>query len=148
VRGACHAGAGCVGDLTPARPQDAARRLKPHQFRDFSYLRLLHTQSSGVLYRLLPVFWIFCYKPRMTPEQVKARIKQLHAETHVEVTDLTGTMDHYQVLVVSPAFEGKMMIEQQKMIMGLLKAEIDTEEVHALTMKTYTPAQYQKFGGK
>ena len=33
-------------------------------------------------------------------------------------------------------------------IMGLLKAEIDTEEVHALTMKTYTPAQYQKFGGK
>jgi acid stress-induced BolA-like protein IbaG/YrbA len=86
--------------------------------------------------------------PGMTPEQLKARIKELHAETHVEVTDLTGTMDHYQVLVVSPAFEGKMMIEQQKMIMALLKAEIGTEEVHALTMKTYTPAQYQKFGGK
>jgi len=84
----------------------------------------------------------------MTPEQVKARIQQLHADTHVEVTDLTGTMDHYKVLVVSPAFEGKMMIEQQKMIMALLKAEIDTEEVHALTMKTFTPAQYQKFGGK
>ena len=84
----------------------------------------------------------------MTPDQLKARIERLHPETHVQVTDLTGTMDHYQVTVVSPAFQGKMMIEQHQMIMGLLKAEIDTEEVHALSMKTYTPEQYTKFGGK
>lgn len=84
----------------------------------------------------------------MTPEQLKARILTLHPETRVDVVDLTGTMDHYQVSVVSPAFEGKMMMEQHKMIMGVLKAEIDSEEVHALTMKTFTPAQYEKFGGK
>jgi stress-induced morphogen len=57
-------------------------------------------------------------------------------------------MDHYQVTVVSPAFQGKMMVEQHQMIMGLLKAEIDTEEVHALSMKTFTPEQFAKFGGK
>jgi acid stress-induced BolA-like protein IbaG/YrbA len=84
----------------------------------------------------------------MTPEQLKARILTLHPETRVDVVDLTGTMDHYQVSVVSPAFEGKMMMEQHKMIMAVLKAEIDSEEVHALTMKTFTPAQYEKFGGK
>ena len=83
----------------------------------------------------------------MTPEQLKARIEMLHEETRVQVTDLTGTMDHYQVTVVSPAFEGKLMIEQHQMIMKLLKAEIDSDEVHALSMKTFTPAQYQKFGG-
>lgn len=81
----------------------------------------------------------------MTPEALSQRIRQLHPETRVEVRDMTGTQDHYEVLVVSPAFQDKMMIEQQRMIMALLKAEIDTEEVHALTMKTYTPEQYERF---
>ena len=84
----------------------------------------------------------------MTAEQLKKRIEELHPETKVQVTDLTGTQDHWQVVVVSPAFEGKMMVEQQRLVMGILKAEIDSNEVHALTMKTFTPAQYEKFGGK
>ncbi len=84
----------------------------------------------------------------MTSEQLQARIQQLHPETLVEVNDLTGTQDHWQVLVVSPVFDGKMMVEQQRMIMGLLKAEIDSNEVHALSMKTFTPEQYKKFKGK
>lgn len=84
----------------------------------------------------------------MNSEQLKERIQQLHPATQVMVTDLTGTEDHWQVTVVSPAFEGKLMVEQQRMIMGLLKSEIDSNEVHALSMKTYTPEQYQKFGAK
>ena len=84
----------------------------------------------------------------MTPEQLKSKIETLHAGTSAQVTDLTGTMDHYQVTIVSPAFEGKGMTEQHQMVMGLLKTEIDSNEVHALSMKTFTPAQYQKFGGK
>ncbi len=80
----------------------------------------------------------------MTPLELKTRIETLSPGTVCEVKDLTGTMDHYQVTVISPAFEGKMMIEQHKMIMGVLKTEIDRDEVHALSMKTYTPAQYQK----
>jgi len=79
----------------------------------------------------------------MTADEMKTRIQTLHPETLVKVTDLTGTMDHWQVEVVSPAFEGKLTFERQKMIMGLFKNEIATEEVHALTMKTYTPSQYQ-----
>jgi len=91
--------------------------------------------------------WFSGSSASMTPDQLKARIEQLHPDTRVEVKDLTGTMDHYQVLVVSPAFQGKMMVQQHQMIMGLLKAEIDSEEVHALSMKTFTPEQYQKIGG-
>ena len=83
----------------------------------------------------------------MTPDQLKARIEGLAPGTQVTVKDLTGTMDHYQVVVVSPAFEGKMMVEQHKMIMGILKAEIDSNEVHALSMKTYTPETYKKLTG-
>ena len=82
----------------------------------------------------------------MNAEQLKKRIETIHPETKVEVTDLTGTEDHWQVLVVSPAFEGKTMVDQQRMIMGVLKSEIDSNEVHALSMKTFSPTQYQKFG--
>ena len=74
----------------------------------------------------------------------RSRIQGLHPETIVEVKDLTGTHDHYQVVVVSPVFQGKMMVEQHKLVMGILKAEIDSNEVHALSMKTFTPEQYQK----
>ena len=80
----------------------------------------------------------------MTPEQLATRIKELHPETQVQVKDLTGTQDHYQVTVVSPAFQGKLMVQQHQMIMKLLKAEIDSEEVHALSMKTFTPEQFSK----
>ena len=81
----------------------------------------------------------------MTSDQLKARIESLGFGTQVEVNDLTGTRDHYQVLVISKAFEGKMMMEQHRMVMGTVQPEIDSGEVHALTMKTYTPEQYVKF---
>jgi stress-induced morphogen len=81
----------------------------------------------------------------MTDIELAARIQQLHPQTKVKVTDLTGTQDHWQVEVISPVFEGKMMVEQHKMIMALLKIEIDSNEVHALSMKTFTPNQKQNF---
>lgn len=80
----------------------------------------------------------------MTPEQLKLRIEMLAPKTHVEVTDLTGTQDHYQALVVSSAFESKSMIEQHQLVFQILKTEVDSGEVHALTLKTYTPTQYSK----
>ncbi len=84
----------------------------------------------------------------MTPSQLAERIKTLAPGTEAQVVDMTGTQDHYQALVISPAFAGKMMIDQHKLVMGLFQAEIDSGEVHALTLKTYTPEQYLKFGKK
>lgn len=80
----------------------------------------------------------------MTPDQLKNRLETLGPGTQVEVTDLTGTMDHYQVRVVSPAFAGMMMIEQHRKVMAVVQAEIDSGEVHALSMKTFTPEQYAR----
>jgi len=84
----------------------------------------------------------------MTPEQLQKRIETMAPGTQVKITDLTGTMDHYQATVVSPAFQGKIMIEQHRMVMATVQKEIDSGEVHALTMKTYTPEQWEKFGSK
>ena len=84
----------------------------------------------------------------MTKEELQFRIETLSAGTTAKATDLTGTQDHWQVTIISPAFEGKSMLEQQRLVMSILKTEIDSNEVHALSMKTYTPEQFNKFGEK
>lgn len=78
----------------------------------------------------------------MSPEQLQKKIETLAPGTQVQVMDLTGTQDHYQVVVVSEAFAGKKLIEQQRMVMAVVKPEVDSGEVHALTMRTFTPEQY------
>lgn len=84
----------------------------------------------------------------MNPVQLKERLESLAPATQVTVVDLTGTQDHYQAVVVSPLFEGKMMIEQHRMVLKLVQSEIDSGEVHALTLKTYTPEQFNKINLK
>lgn len=47
---------------------------------------------------------------------------------------------HFQVTVVSSAFEGKSRLERQRMVYGVLAAEL-ADRVHALTVKTMTPEE-------
>lgn len=84
----------------------------------------------------------FAMTPCMTPEQLKVRIESLSPGTEATVVDLTGTMDHYQAVVVSPAFRGKLMIEQHRLVLDLFQSEVTSGEVHALTLKTFTPEKY------
>ncbi len=81
----------------------------------------------------------------MTPEQLKSRIETLAPGTRAQVVDLTGTNDHYQATIVSSVFSGKITIDQHRLVFALLQSEIDSGEVHALTIKTFPP---EKFTGK
>lgn len=62
----------------------------------------------------------------------------------VEVMDLTGGGDHFQVLVVSSAFEGKGLVDQHQMVYGVLREALGSERIHALALKTYTPDQWER----
>lgn len=75
----------------------------------------------------------------MTAQELKLKIETLAPGTMAEIVDLTGTQDHWQATIVSPAFAGKSRIEQHRMVFDLLKAEVNSNEVHALTLKTFTP---------
>ncbi|MGE4106821.1 MAG: BolA/IbaG family iron-sulfur metabolism protein [Bacteriovoracia bacterium] len=77
----------------------------------------------------------------MTPEQLKKRLEALATDAQVSVIDQTGTQDHYEVRIVSSAFEGKLPLEQKKMVQGLVKPELLSGELHALTITALTPAQ-------
>jgi acid stress-induced BolA-like protein IbaG/YrbA len=78
----------------------------------------------------------------VSPEQVEAMIKAGLPDAEVQVQDLTGTRDHYQVVVVSSQFEGKRLIQQHQLVNGSVQAAMATGALHALTMKTYTPEEW------
>jgi len=60
----------------------------------------------------------------------------------VEVRDTTGGGDHFEALVVSDRFEGLSLIERHQAVYGAL-GDAMRARVHALTLKTLTPAQLQ-----
>lgn len=75
----------------------------------------------------------------MSPQQMKNRLQQSFPDSQVEVTDLTGTEDHYEVYVKSVAFSGLTRMDQHKKVMAAFQAELKTGEVHALSIRTQVP---------
>lgn len=72
----------------------------------------------------------------MSPNQVKERLDQFFPAGQVEVYDLTGTQNHYEVHVKSDLFKGKSRIQQHQLVMSAFASELKTGEVHALAIKT------------
>jgi acid stress-induced BolA-like protein IbaG/YrbA len=79
----------------------------------------------------------------ITPQQVEAMIKAELPDAQVQVQDLTGGGDHYQVTVVSSQFGGKRLVQQHQLVYGALQEAMSTEAIHALAVKTYTPEAWQ-----
>ncbi len=80
----------------------------------------------------------------MAPDEIRSTLEQALPGSQVEVTDLTGGLDHFQVVVVSPLFEGKALIERHRMVQSKLRAEVEDGRIHALSLRTYTPEQWRK----
>ena len=74
----------------------------------------------------------------VTPESIKQSIAAGLACEHVEVA---GDGTHWEALVVSPAFVGLSRIKQHQLVYAALGDRM-REEVHALSMQTLTPAQW------
>ena len=74
----------------------------------------------------------------VTPESIRQSIAAGLACQHVEVA---GDGQHWEAVIVSPAFEGLSRIKQHQLVYAAL-GERMREEVHALSMQTLTPAQW------
>ena len=80
----------------------------------------------------------------MTPmDEIKNLIQSNLPESLVEVSDMTGTQDHLEILVVSDVFEGKMRLAQHQIVMDILNESLK-EKVHAVKIKTLTKAKYEE----
>jgi len=84
----------------------------------------------------------------MNPNAIQSALENALADSTVRVDDLTGGGDHFQVWIVAPAFEGKSLVEQHQMVYGVLKDALGNEQIHALALKTFTPAQWEKAAGQ
>jgi len=62
-----------------------------------------------------------------------------------ELAEVVGDGQHFQALVVSPAFDGKSRIQRHQMVYAALGDRM-REEIHALSMRTLTPAEWQAQG--
>ena len=82
----------------------------------------------------------------ITPEEIKQTLSKALLVTLVETQDLTGGGDHWQVIIVSSAFEGKGLLEQHRIVNEALKEPLADQRIHALALKTYSPAQWEKLG--
>jgi len=82
----------------------------------------------------------------ITPDEITSTLEKALPGCNVNARDLTGGGDHWQVIIVSSQFEGKGLVEQQRMVNEALKEAMDTQRIHALTMKLYTPEQWERLG--
>jgi acid stress-induced BolA-like protein IbaG/YrbA len=80
----------------------------------------------------------------LSAEAISARIVGAIPDADVVVKDSTGTGDHFEARVVAAAFEGLSMIEQHKRVYAPLSDWLATGELHALALKTYTPAAWAR----
>jgi stress-induced morphogen len=82
----------------------------------------------------------------MEPDDVRRRLLEAFPDAELDLVDLTGTKDHYQARIVSSHFEGKSPIEQHQLVYGAL-GEAMKGPIHALSLKTFTPAAWKKAQG-
>jgi len=74
------------------------------------------------------------------PEQIRNRILGALPGSAVEVRDMTGTADHYEVRVVAKAFEGRSAVERHRMVYSAVQ-DVIGGALHALSMKTLAPGE-------
>lgn len=75
----------------------------------------------------------------MTAEELRSIIEAGLPCEHIE---LTGDGRHWYATIVSAEFEGRRSIQRHQRVYATLGAKMHTDEVHALSMKTLTPAEW------
>jgi acid stress-induced BolA-like protein IbaG/YrbA len=79
----------------------------------------------------------------VTLEEIKYTIKEAVPQATIYVMDPLNDGQHLQAIVVSPIFEGMLLVKQHQMVMRPLK-EAFQGAVHALALKTFTPQKWQE----
>ncbi len=74
-------------------------------------------------------------------DDIKQLIEQGLPEAQAFVKGEDGA--HFEAAVVCPAFEGKTTVQQHQMVYGALGDRMQSGEIHALSLRTFTPAEWE-----
>lgn len=76
---------------------------------------------------------------KVTPEDIQGYISQGLSCDHLQVA---GDGEHFEAVIVSPAFAGKSRVQRHQLVYAALGDRMRAE-IHALSMKTLTPEEWQ-----
>jgi acid stress-induced BolA-like protein IbaG/YrbA len=76
----------------------------------------------------------------MHPERVQQLIAAGLPCEHLQVS---GDGHHFEALIVSEHFAGRNRVQRQQLVNRILQQHFDSGELHALSMKTQTPAEWR-----
>lgn len=71
----------------------------------------------------------------MPPEEVKTMLQEAFPDARIEVRDMTGTGDHFDIQITSDVFAHKSIVQQHQMVYKALEGEMD-RRIHAVQIKT------------
>ena len=77
----------------------------------------------------------------MDAASVKALLQNhlQECEFHVQ-----GEGSHYDIAAIGEVFEGLRSVKKQQLVYGALKDHIADGSVHAVNIRTFTPAEWQE----
>lgn len=80
----------------------------------------------------------------MQPQDIKILL-----ETGLEKAEVTveGDGRHFKATVISPVFAGKNRIQKQQLVYAALGDRITNGTIHAISIKTFTPDEWQNQSG-
>ena len=77
----------------------------------------------------------------MDPEEVKQLIMAGLPECEVTVN---GDGSHFDAVVVGDVFAGQSLVKKQQLVYATVNEQITSGKLHALSIKTYTPDEWEK----
>jgi stress-induced morphogen len=76
----------------------------------------------------------------ITKETLAGYIRTAIPDAEVTVSDKTGMMDHFIVRVVSRQFEGKSLLDRNRLVYGALSEPMRDGRIHAVEITAEPPA--------
>ncbi|KAJ3323399.1 hypothetical protein HDV06_001919 [Boothiomyces sp. JEL0866] len=79
----------------------------------------------------------------VTKESLETALKEKVGAIHVEAVDMSdGCGQNFEVIVVSPQFEGKSVLQKHRMVNDAVKDQVS--QLHAFSQKTFTPEKWRE----
>lgn len=86
-------------------------------------------------------------------DQITAKITAALSPAYLDVINEShmhhggaGAESHFKLVIVSAEFEGKPLIKRHQAVNAILEKEL-RDDIHALSMQTFTAADWEKRGG-
>lgn len=80
-------------------------------------------------------------------EQVRHLLEGAFSGDHIDLSSPMGDNHHFQLVIVSERFNGLSMVQQHQLVYAAL-GDAMREAIHALALRTYSPAEWAKTQGR